>query len=163
MITKSYSPCMYGDNAIPNTCCLLRSPQISRITNGVRCNAIQTLQHQRLLWYRRRGYVYNMHFKFNHYTTICHAWDIPIYNYDIMSSCTVFLQMVALYKDPKGEKVFDKYGTPSFMSQQQKQQQADSAISTIGTTDSRLKKRIQELENTIAAKQVRIPIHIQCI
>ena len=69
--------------------------------------------------------------------------------------------MVALYKDPKGEKVFNKYGTPSFMSQQQKQQQADSAISTIGTTDhdSQLIKRIQELENIIAAKQVCIYLY----
>ena len=72
--------------------------------------------------------------------------------------------MVALYKDPKGENVFDKYGTPSFKSQQQKQQQADSTIGTgtIRTTDPQLQKRIQELENIVDSKQVYIyiPMHI---
>ena len=57
--------------------------------------------------------------------------------------------MVSLYKDPKGEKIFDKYETPSFKSQPK----SESNILT-GTTDSALNKRIQELENIIATNQV---------
>ena len=59
--------------------------------------------------------------------------------------------MVALYKDPKGEKIFDKYGTPSF-----KSQQGTATESTPGTTDSALRKRIVELENIIATNQVAV-------
>lgn len=58
--------------------------------------------------------------------------------------------MVALYKDPKGEKIFSKYGTqPTF-----KSQQGPVTESNIGTTDSALKKRVQELENIISTNQV---------
>ena len=60
--------------------------------------------------------------------------------------------MVALYKDPKGEKVFDKYETPSFKSQQQNKQDT-----TTGTIDS-LKKRIQELESLLAANQIQVEV-----
>ena len=56
--------------------------------------------------------------------------------------------MVALYNDPKGETIFDKYETPSFKSQLQQQHHTDSATVTIDS----LKKRIQELENIVAAK-----------
>ena len=59
--------------------------------------------------------------------------------------------MIALYKDPKGENVFESYNTPglSFNSQQQctqlqLQQHTDAAM-----VDT-LKKRIQELENIVA-------------
>ena len=68
--------------------------------------------------------------------------------------------MVALYKDPKGEKIFDKYETPSFKSQQQqiqKQQQLHTCTdSSTETTDS-LKKRIQELENMLATRDHHQP------
>lgn len=58
--------------------------------------------------------------------------------------------MIALYKDPKGEKIFSKYGTqPTF-----KSQQGTAVESNIGTTDSALRKRILELENIIATNQV---------
>lgn len=57
--------------------------------------------------------------------------------------------MLALYKDPQGEKVFHKYETPSLKSQ-------NKTDSTIGTSDSALKKRILELENIIATTQVDI-------
>lgn len=57
--------------------------------------------------------------------------------------------MLALYKDPKGEKVFHKYEIPSLKSQ-------NKTDSTIGTSDSALKKRILELENIIAMTQVDI-------
>ena len=50
--------------------------------------------------------------------------------------------MIALYKDPKGENVFNKYETPSFKSQQRKE-------STAGITDSALKLRMQELEKKV--------------
>lgn len=63
--------------------------------------------------------------------------------------------MVALYKDPKGEKVFDKYETPSFKSQQQNKQQ--NTDTTTGTIDS-LKKRIQELESLLAANQIQVEV-----
>ena len=58
--------------------------------------------------------------------------------------------MIALYKDPKGEKIFSKYGTqPTF-----KSQQGAAVESNTGTTDSALRKRILELENIIATNQV---------
>ena len=62
--------------------------------------------------------------------------------------------MIALYKDPKGESVFDKYEPPSFKTQQQgnAQQQPHllhTELSATGTIDS-LKKRIQELETMLA-------------
>ena len=58
--------------------------------------------------------------------------------------------MIALYKDPKGEKVFSEYGTqPNF-----KSQQGTVTESNTGTTDSALRKRILELENKIATNQV---------
>ena len=63
-------------------------------------------------------------------------------------------QMIALYKDPKGEKVFNKYETPSFKSQQQTE-------STTGTTDSALKLRIQELEKQVLISVLQIT-NIQC-
>lgn len=56
-------------------------------------------------------------------------------------------QMIGLYKDPKGERVFNKYENPSFKSQQTQQQ----TESTTGTTDSALKLRIQELEKQVLA------------
>ena len=63
--------------------------------------------------------------------------------------------MIALYKDPKGERVFDKYETPSFKSHQQtqkkKQTETDSTTTTM-TIDS-LKKKIHELENIIAVNR----------
>ena len=66
--------------------------------------------------------------------------------------------MIALYKDPKGEKVFDKYETPSFKSQlqhTQKQQPTDSATETVDS----LKKRIEELENMV----IENPIHVHLL
>ena len=57
--------------------------------------------------------------------------------------------MIALYKDPQGERVFDKYEVPSLRSQHQPmhhQQQTDSANERIDL----LKKRILELENIVA-------------
>ena len=68
--------------------------------------------------------------------------------------------MIALYKDPKGESVFDKYEPPSFKTQQQlngqqhqqQQLQLHHTDSTTGTIDS-LKKRIQELESMLAQNQ----------
>ena len=58
--------------------------------------------------------------------------------------------MIALYKDPKGEKVFSEYGTqPNF-----KSPQGTVTESNTGTTDSALRKRILELENVIATNQV---------
>ena len=65
--------------------------------------------------------------------------------------------MVSLYKDPKGEEVFGKYETPSFKSQTK----SDSTIT--GTTDSALKRRVQELENIIATNQVKSCISIVTI
>ena len=64
-------------------------------------------------------------------------------------------QMIALYKDPKGEKVFNKYETPSFNKSQQavSQQQTES---TTGTTDSALKQRIQELEKQVLMSILQI-------
>ena len=65
--------------------------------------------------------------------------------------------MIALYKDPKGEKVFDKYETPSLKSHQQhtqRQQQHTCTDSSTETIDS-LKKRIQELENIMLANQMQ--------
>ena len=66
-------------------------------------------------------------------------------------------QMVALYKDPKGEKVFDKYETPSFKSQQQTARKQEPAESTTGTIDS-LRKRIQELETLLAVNQSQVGV-----
>ena len=67
--------------------------------------------------------------------------------------------MIALYKDPKGETIFDKYETPSFKSQQQQhtytqrqQQQRTCTDSSSESMDS-LKKRIQELENMLANQE----------
>ena len=60
--------------------------------------------------------------------------------------------MIELYKDPKGENVFESYNTPSFNSQQQctqLQPQQNTDADTIHT----LKKRIQELENIVAANK----------
>ena len=61
--------------------------------------------------------------------------------------------MIALYKDPKGEKVFDKYETPSLKSHlqltHQQQQHTDSATETIDS----LKQRIRELENMVTKNQ----------
>ena len=61
--------------------------------------------------------------------------------------------MIALYKDPQGEAVFNNYEPPSFKTQQahapQQQQHTESAT---GIIDS-LKKRIQELENILALNQ----------
>ena len=68
-------------------------------------------------------------------------------------------QMVALYKDPKGETIFDKYETPSFKSQLQQQQQQHHTDSATGTIDS-LKKRIQELENFVAANHHQLEVYI---
>ena len=60
--------------------------------------------------------------------------------------------MIALYKDPKGEKVFSEYATqPNF-----KSQQGTVTESNTGTTDSALRKRILELENMISTNQVYI-------
>ena len=67
------------------------------------------------------------------------------------------LQMVALYKDPKGEKVFDKYETPSFKSQQQTARKQEPTESTTGTIDS-LRKRVQELETLLAANQTQLEV-----
>ena len=63
--------------------------------------------------------------------------------------------MIALYKDPQGKQVFDKYKTPTFRSQQQNVQKLEQTEidSTTMTIDS-LKKRIHELENIIAVNQV---------
>ena len=63
--------------------------------------------------------------------------------------------MVALYKDPKGEIIFE---TPSFKSQLQQQQQHHTDSAT-GTIDS-LKKRIQELENIVAANHHQLEVYI---
>ena len=69
--------------------------------------------------------------------------------------------MIALYKDPKGETIFDKYETPSFKSQQQQQhtytqrQQHQHTCTNHSSTESMdsLKKRIQELENMLANQE----------
>jgi hypothetical protein len=58
--------------------------------------------------------------------------------------------MIALYKDPKGEKIFSKYGTQSNF----KSQQGTVTESNTGTTDSGLRRRILELENMVATNQV---------
>ena len=64
--------------------------------------------------------------------------------------------MVALYHDPKGEKVFSEYDTqPSF-----KSQQGAVAESSAATTDSALRKRIVELENIISTNKVATHIAI---
>ena len=65
--------------------------------------------------------------------------------------------MIALYKDPKGERVFDEYKTPSFKLQQQHMQKLEQTEtdSTTMTIDS-LKKRIQELESIIAVNNHQI-------
>ena len=63
------------------------------------------------------------------------------------------MQMIALYKDPKGEKVFDKYETPSLKSQLQLTQQQQHTDSATETIDS-LKQRIRELENIVTENQV---------
>ena len=77
--------------------------------------------------------------------------------------------MISLYKDPKGEAVFDKYEPPSFIKTQQQTncnfgtqlqlhreqrqlEQHTSASTTSGTIDS-LKKRIQELECMLVLNQ----------
>ena len=65
--------------------------------------------------------------------------------------------MVSLYKDPKGVKVFDKYETPSFKSQQQNTRKQEPTESTTGTIDS-LRKRIQELESLLAANQTQVEV-----
>ena len=57
--------------------------------------------------------------------------------------------MIALYKDPKGENVFESYSTPSFNSQQQCTQLQLQQHTDAATVDT-LKKRIQELENIVA-------------
>ena len=62
------------------------------------------------------------------------------------------MQMIALYKDPKGEKVFDKYETPSLKSQLQLTQQQQPTDSATETIDS-LKQRIRELENIVTENQ----------
>ena len=66
--------------------------------------------------------------------------------------------MVAVYKDPNGEKVFDNYKIPSFKSQYQntktKEQQNLSSVSDHQLIES-LQKKIQELENIIAAEGQR--------
>lgn len=70
--------------------------------------------------------------------------------------------MIALYKDPMGEKVFDKYETPSFKSHQQhaqRQQQHTCTDSSTETIDS-LKKRIQELENMLANQDQHQPTQV---
>ena len=59
--------------------------------------------------------------------------------------------MIGLYKDPKGEKVFDKYETPPFKFQQ-KQSQIDSITGT--QTDSAPMKRTRELEAVTSKIQV---------
>ena len=73
----------------------------------------------------------------------------------------LFSQMIALYNDPKGERVFDKYETPSFKSQQQhaqlKQTETDSTTMTIDS----LKKRIQELENIIAVNNHQVDSEVR--
>ena len=69
--------------------------------------------------------------------------------------------MIALYKDPKGESIFDKYEPPSLKTQPavlngqpqtQQQQHTDQSTTCTGTIDS-LKKRIQELENMLSLNQ----------
>ena len=64
--------------------------------------------------------------------------------------------MIALYKDPEGESVFDKYEPPSFKTQQQAHtqhhQQQHTTESTAGIIDS-LKKRIHELEDMLELNQ----------
>lgn len=77
--------------------------------------------------------------------------------------------MIALYKDPKGESVFDKYEFPSFKAQQQQQQQQGNAmqqqpnlqteLSATGTIDS-LKKRIQELETMLVLNQQHTELEV---
>ena len=63
----------------------------------------------------------------------------------IASFIIIIIQMVALYKDPKGENI---YGTPSFNSLQQRTQlQQHVGRNTDADTIDALKKRIQELEN----------------
>ena len=57
--------------------------------------------------------------------------------------------MIALYKDPQGEKVFDRYEVPSLRSQLQPTHQKQQTDSATGTTDL-LKKTSLELNNTIA-------------
>ena len=59
----------------------------------------------------------------------------------------IISQMIALSKDPKGEKVFKKYETPSLKSQQTQHQ----TELTTGSTDSALKLKIQELEKQVLA------------
>ena len=71
--------------------------------------------------------------------------------------------MIALYKDPKGESVFDKYEPPSFKTQQQvtgQQQQLQLHTESVtGTIDS-LKKRIQELENMLTLNQRQTELEV---
>ena len=60
--------------------------------------------------------------------------------------------MIALYKDPNGENVFENYSIPSFNSQQQctqLQMQQNTDADTIVT----LKKKIQDLENIVATNK----------
>lgn len=60
--------------------------------------------------------------------------------------------MVALYKDPKGERVFEEYEAPSFKVQQQHTHQQPLTDSATATIDS-LKNRILELENIVAGNK----------
>ena len=74
--------------------------------------------------------------------------------------------MIALYMDPKGESIFDKYEPPSFKTQpalngqaQTQQQHTCTDQSTTGTIDS-LKKRIQELENMLTLNQQQAELEV---
>ena len=73
--------------------------------------------------------------------------------------------MIALYKDPKGETVFDKYDPPSLKTQQQisnGQQQPPRTESATGTIDS-LKKRILELENMLTLNQQQPELEVSLL
>lgn len=64
--------------------------------------------------------------------------------------------MIAVYKDPKGERVFRTCEGPSLKSQLQLTQcPMQNTDSTNDTIDS-LKKRIQDLENIIAASKPEV-------
>ena len=71
--------------------------------------------------------------------------------------------MIALYKDPKGEAVFDNYEPPSFKTQQaHAPQQPQHTESATGIIDS-LKKRIQDLENMLALNQHQHVIELEVL
>ena len=54
------------------------------------------------------------------------------------------MQMVGLYRDPTGEKVFEKYNKPSSRSQ------LPAAVHGSGDNIDSLKKRVRELEGILS-------------